>query len=42
MFKEKVVLQVSKGQILEAHSPERNGGTADPLDVHTATILLEH
>ena len=24
------------------YSPEGNGRTADPLDVHTATIILEH
>ena len=24
------------------YSPEENGRTADPLDVHTATMILEH
>ena len=24
------------------YSPEGNGRTADPLDVHTATVILEH
>ena len=31
-----------KAKFSRPYSPEGNGRTADPLDVHTATIILEH
>ena len=31
-----------KVKFSSSYSPEENSRTADPLDVHTATIILEH